>query len=462
MTRRLGGLKASNDVVNGKGSSESVPVRSHTVLRRTLPLPHQHRRISLLPEDLGHNDCGDSGKGSKMILSINHLHPSQRPTSTLSRSDDLTVWNLRERVRFAHGDIHPPHSHRLHCVHCRRINIIQWIHRLFPPDPALPNQHRRISPPPGDLGKMIALANHLHPSQRPMSTLSRSDDLTVRNLRERVQFAHSDIHPPQSPIALRPLPEGAYPRHDLGAMDVLFRKCCAFHWDFERLGGRDTPVFRACCDDGKVELPIKKPPNTLLEFLTGHGQGMLGIMPLFLGAVHLTKTRCIVCTVEKLFRERILAFNENLAMASFGTSQDYGIIGADGRPSFYLSGNVYHRMGTLAPARGSNPVFAQILFGAPSERIDARIRFNGPLSDDEQQLAIAYRQILPRLDEMMLQENRRAQQSLTAREFINHEDAHAYQLRLLAPRNRDPRRYNLPTQDSELLGSRFRGARRRN
>ncbi|SGZ18802.1 BQ5605_C020g09205 [Microbotryum silenes-dioicae] len=54
--------------------------------------------------------------------------------------------------------------------------------------------------------------------------------------------------------------------------------------------------------------------------------------------------------------------------------------------------------------------------------IDARIRFNGPSSDDEQQLVIAYRQILPRLDEMMLQENRRAQQFLMAR-------------------------YNLPTQD---------------
>ncbi|SGY33443.1 BQ5605_C002g01497 [Microbotryum silenes-dioicae] len=43
----------------------SGPVRSHTVLRRTLPLPHQHRRIILLPEDLGHINCGDSGKGSK-------------------------------------------------------------------------------------------------------------------------------------------------------------------------------------------------------------------------------------------------------------------------------------------------------------------------------------------------------------------------------------------------------------
>ncbi|SGY31783.1 BQ5605_C002g01261 [Microbotryum silenes-dioicae] len=45
----------------------------------------------------------------------------------------------------------------------------------FPPDPAFAKS-RRISPPPGD-PKMIALDNPLHPSQRPMPTLSRSDDL---------------------------------------------------------------------------------------------------------------------------------------------------------------------------------------------------------------------------------------------------------------------------------------------
>ncbi|SGY55658.1 BQ5605_C006g04057 [Microbotryum silenes-dioicae] len=44
-------------------------------------------------------------------------------------------------------------------------------------------------------------------------------------------------------------------------MDLLCRKCSAFHWDCERLGGRDTPVFRVCCNDGKVELPMIKARN---------------------------------------------------------------------------------------------------------------------------------------------------------------------------------------------------------
>ncbi|SGY56201.1 BQ5605_C006g04114 [Microbotryum silenes-dioicae] len=138
--------------------------REKLELERSGPVPHSSSpnpastastlTTILLPEELGHNNCGDSGKGSKMSLSIDHIHPSQRPKSTLSR------WVS-------------PHSH---------------------------------------------------------------------------------------PIALRPLP-GAYPQHDLGAMDLLCRKCSAFHWDFECLGGRDTPVFRACCNDGRVELPMIKARN---------------------------------------------------------------------------------------------------------------------------------------------------------------------------------------------------------
>ncbi|SGZ28742.1 BQ5605_C027g10433 [Microbotryum silenes-dioicae] len=47
VARRLGGLKTSNNIVNGKGSSESVPVPSHTVLRRALPLPNHDKSVHL-------------------------------------------------------------------------------------------------------------------------------------------------------------------------------------------------------------------------------------------------------------------------------------------------------------------------------------------------------------------------------------------------------------------------------
>ncbi|SGY19864.1 BQ5605_C017g08356 [Microbotryum silenes-dioicae] len=152
------------------------------------------------------------------------------------------------------------------------------------------------------------------------------------------------------PTALLPLPEGPFPQHDLGSMTLQCPICSALHWEFEKspTPGGATP-FKLCCADGKVRLPgIEKPPPELLELLTGEGP------------------------VEKIFRDRILAFNESFAMASFGTSKGHGIISGSGPPSFYLSGAVFHRIGTLAPGPADDPVFAQILFLAPTERIEAR------------------------------------------------------------------------------------------
>ncbi|SGY53419.1 BQ5605_C006g03757 [Microbotryum silenes-dioicae] len=226
------------------------------------------------------------------------------------------------------------------------------------------------------------------------------------------------------PTALLPLPEGPFPRHDLGSMTLQCPICSALHWEFEKspTPGGATP-FKLCCADGKVRLPgIEKPPPELLKLLTGDGP------------------------VEKIFRDRILAFNESFAMASFGTSKGHGIISGSGPPSFYLSGTVLHRIGTLAPGPADDPVFAQILFLAPTERIEARRRFNGP-PEEVRRLDSAYQQMIPVLDGMLRLHNRCVKLFLTAKEFMDSEASHMYQLRLLAPRNQDPRTYNLPTQE---------------
>ncbi|SGY56310.1 BQ5605_C006g04125 [Microbotryum silenes-dioicae] len=149
---------------------------------------------------------------------------------------------------------------------------------------------------------------------------------------------------------------------------------------------------------------------------------------------------------QKIFRVRILAFNESFAMASFGTSKGHGIISGAGPPSFYLSGTVFHRIGTLAPGPADDPVFAQILFLAPTERIEARQRFDGP-PEEVRRLDSVYQQIVPVLDGMLRVHNRRVKLFLTAKDFMKSATSHMYKLRLLAPRNRDPRTYNLPTQE---------------
>ncbi|SCZ93878.1 BZ3500_MvSof-1268-A1-R1_Chr6-3g08945 [Microbotryum saponariae] len=216
------------------------------------------------------------------------------------------------------------------------------------------------------------------------------------------------------PTALLPLPEGPFPRHDLGSMTLQCPICSALHWEFER-----SPT------------PGSATPPELLAPLTGDGP------------------------VEKTFRDGMLAFKENLAMASFGTSKGHDINSRSGPPSFYLSGMVFHRIGTLAPAPADDPVFAQILFLAPTERIEARRRFNGP-PEEVRRLDSAYQQIVPLLDDMLRHHNRRVKLFLTAQEFMDSDASHMHQLRLLAPRNRDPRTYNLPIQDEVAFVVRLR------
>ncbi|SGY57444.1 BQ5605_C006g04272 [Microbotryum silenes-dioicae] len=145
------------------------------------------------------------------------------------------------------------------------------------------------------------------------------------------------------PTALLPLPEGPFPRHDLGSMTLQCPICSALNWEFEKspTPGGATP-FKLCCADGKIEYSALTASLTIRE------------------------------TVEKIFQDRILAFNKSFAMASFGTSKGHGIISGSGPPSFYLSGTVLHHISTLAPGPADDPVFAQILFLAPTERIEAR------------------------------------------------------------------------------------------
>ncbi|SGY66920.1 BQ5605_C004g02722 [Microbotryum silenes-dioicae] len=183
-----------------------------------------------------------------------------------------------------------------------------------------------------------------------------------RQRRQRERERSSQI----VPTALLPLPERPVPRHDLESMTLQCPICSALHWEFEKspTPGGATP-FKICCADGKFRVPAE-----LLALLTGDGPDYKG----------------------------------------------HGIISGSGPPSFYLSGMAFHRIGTLAPAPANDPVFAQILFLAPTERIEARRRFNGP-PEEVRRLDSAYQQIVPLLDGMLRHHNRRVKLFLTAQEY---------------------------------------------
>lgn len=116
--------------------------------------------------------------------------------------------------------------------------------------------------------------------------------------------------------------------------------CNALHWLDERLvrSSKRNPKFGMCCFQGKVFLPpLQHPPPELLDLLTSQdGCG-------------------------RSFRRLIHNYNNALAMTSVGRKLDNSLNAAGGGPySFRLHGELIHRVGSLLPPDGQQPVYAQL------------------------------------------------------------------------------------------------------
>lgn len=95
--------------------------------------------------------------------------------------------------------------------------------------------------------------------------------------------------------------------------------------------------FSICCQKGKVDLPhLKKPPQLLLSLIQG-----------------LDKR-------SKHFKENIRAYNSMFAFTSIGGRIQSNINDGGGPPQFILSGQNYHRIGSLLPEPSTAPKFAQL------------------------------------------------------------------------------------------------------
>lgn len=111
-------------------------------------------------------------------------------------------------------------------------------------------------------------------------------------------------------------------------------------WYEERLGKNKkdrNPRFALCCMVGKVVLPhLRKPPPLLHNLITGNEARF------------------------KHFTENIRAFNSMFAFTSIGGKVVSSINNGGGPPQFVLSGQNYHRIGSLLPEPGKTPKFAQL------------------------------------------------------------------------------------------------------
>ena len=106
-----------------------------------------------------------------------------------------------------------------------------------------------------------------------------------------------------------------------------------------------------CCLQGKVELPILKPPPSMLYhlFFDKHSKR------------------------SKKFHANIRQYNNMFSFTSMGGKIDHSIHDGGGPYSFVLSGMNYHRIGSLLPPEGHKPVFSQLYVYDTANEIKNRI-----------------------------------------------------------------------------------------
>ncbi|KAH9536339.1 hypothetical protein CY35_17G102200 [Sphagnum magellanicum] len=177
----------------------------------------------------------------------------------------------------------------------------------------------------------------------------------------------------------------------------------------------NNPQFSLCCENGKVLLPnLPATPQELEVLLT-------------------SKERSAV-----KFRDEICMYNSVLAFTSLGAKVDDSVTGGPGPYSFRIQGELYHKIGSLCPAEGQRPQFAQLyIHDTKCERQNRHAVM--PSLDPT---------TLDRLLTMMYNINPYVEVFKMARDMMATEGAPMdLKLRLIASRTKDARQYNVPTAD---------------
>jgi hypothetical protein len=240
-----------------------------------------------------------------------------------------------------------------------------------------------------------------------------------RRVRRRVRGSSNDSRLPLAyKSSTRPCP-----KLDLGSMSFSCPFCSALHWKSESSGHGPNKqlLFESCCKKGAVVLqPLPSPPPLLRHLFQSMSND----------AVH--------------FRKHIRSYNAALSYTSFAYTPDSRLLPYDGQSVFQLQGAHYHYQG---PLQDSSPTYAQLFFLDPNEATDIRVQ-------RESNSELHY-SILASLDTLFRAENpfwrlyHRAVDILNSNTNLSSLRLNP-QLRLITDRNQDPRRYNLPTVNTEL------------
>ncbi|XP_057419198.1 uncharacterized protein LOC130713450 [Lotus japonicus] len=137
--------------------------------------------------------------------------------------------------------------------------------------------------------------------------------------------------------------------------------------------------------------------------------------------------RCRICHANFWYEERVESAVNN----------------GGGPPQFVLSGQNYHRIGTLLPQLGDVPKFAQLyIYDTHNENKNRMKPFMASNNPDPLDISL-----VDELKGMIDENNVLAKSFRKVRDYVMSNESSSFALRLFRKRGKDPRTYNLPTSD---------------
>ncbi|XP_072054825.1 uncharacterized protein [Arachis hypogaea] len=179
----------------------------------------------------------------------------------------------------------------------------------------------------------------------------------------------------------------------------------------------DHPLFAQSEIQGKIQLPfLERAPDLLVELING------------------------IDAKSRHFQKNIRSYNSMFAFTSFGGKILNSINDGSGPPQFIVTGQNYHRIGSLLPNAGEKPKFAQLYVYDTAHEVTNRQSIFSHTFDIDTELIV-------RLLQMIDEHNVIAKSFRRVQEFHEYHPSEVYSLRLFCQRRSDRRVYNFPSCD---------------
>jgi len=165
--------------------------------------------------------------------------------------------------------------------------------------------------------------------------------------------------PPQPLLLPQPIPiarhpfDPTWPVHSLEEMNIECSFCHALHWKAEGLSSSSNTTFKfgMCCYQGRISLPsLQNIPHDLYNLFIRRDP------------------------VGRAFHQRILFYNNALAMTSVGKTTDPSVNQGGGGPySYVLRGELIHNAGSILPLQDRPLTYSQLYIHDTDNALEHRL-----------------------------------------------------------------------------------------